>query len=99
MSAAPVVEPFDVLEYGVGEFDAGLPTFAVEQLDLHPRPECFGDGVVVGIADGPQGRQQSGLRARWVKVYDVNWAEARCDRLGGHPDEQVIETCTPEPRP
>jgi hypothetical protein len=34
-----VVEAFDVLEYRIREFDAGVPSLAIWQLGLHASPE------------------------------------------------------------
>jgi hypothetical protein len=34
--ALTIVEDLEVLEDRRGQFDAGVPPFAVEQLDLHP---------------------------------------------------------------
>jgi hypothetical protein len=39
VSAASVVEHFDVLENRVRQLDPGLPLLAVQQFDLHRRPE------------------------------------------------------------
>ena len=52
--AAPttaVVSDLEVLEDGVGQLDAGPPALAVEQLDLHPRPERLDHGVVEAVPD------------------------------------------------
>jgi hypothetical protein len=48
------MEAFDVLEDRVGQLDAGVPATPVEDLDLQARPECFGDSVVVRVADGAE---------------------------------------------
>lgn len=36
VAALPVVEDREVLEDGVGQLEAGLPSVQVKQLDLHP---------------------------------------------------------------
>jgi hypothetical protein len=59
VSTAAVVEPLGVLEDRVRELDAGAPALPVEQLGLHARPERLGDGIVVRIANGSQGREQA----------------------------------------
>ena len=51
MPALAVVEDLEVLEDGVGQLDAGLPSAAVEQPDLHPARERFDDGVIERVAD------------------------------------------------
>ena len=58
MAPPAVVEAFDVLEYRVGELDAGVPSLAVEQFGLQASPERFRDGVVVGVADAAERGQQ-----------------------------------------
>jgi len=47
----PVVEDFKILENRVGELQAGSPSAAVEQLDLHAGPERFDDGVIEAVPD------------------------------------------------
>ena len=59
MTALAIVEALDVFEYRVGEFNAGSPSLAIEQFDLHARPEGLCDRIVVGVTDGSEGRQQS----------------------------------------
>jgi hypothetical protein len=61
VSSAAVVECLDVLEDRVGKLDAGVPSLPVEQLGLHPSPERFHDGVVIGIVDAAQRGQQAGF--------------------------------------
>jgi DNA-binding transcriptional LysR family regulator len=45
VSSATVVEPLDVLEDRVGQFDVGPPTLPVEQLCLHSAPERLSDRI------------------------------------------------------
>src|SRR3954452_25314799 len=59
--AAAVVEDLEVVEHRVGQLDAGVPSMAVEELDLHPGPEGLDDGVVVAVADGSHRGDQAGL--------------------------------------
>jgi len=61
VAALPVVEDLKVLEDGVREFDAGLPSFSVQQFDLHPGPERFDHRVVEAITDRSHRREQPGL--------------------------------------
>ena len=60
MAPAAVVKDFDVFEDRVRELQAGVPPLPVKQLGLHAPPERLGDGVVVGVANGSQRRQQPG---------------------------------------
>ena len=39
MAALAVVKDFEVVEYRVREFDAGLPSLPVEKLGLHSAPK------------------------------------------------------------
>lgn len=59
VSAAAVVPDFEVVEDRVGEFDAGLPVAAVEQLDLHAGPEGLDHRIVIAVADAAHGWDQS----------------------------------------
>jgi hypothetical protein len=52
VAALPVVEDFEVFEDCVGQFQARLPPFAVEEFGLHAAPERLDDGV-----DAPIDRQ------------------------------------------
>jgi len=84
LTAAVIVEAFDVLEDRVRELDSGVPSLAVEQFDLQSCPECLGDGVVIGITDGAKGRQQAGS-ARSVgedprrELGGFNWSSQHLD--------------------
>ena len=49
VSSLAVVEYLEVFKDGCGELDAGLPALAVEQLDLHPRPERLDHRVVEAV--------------------------------------------------
>jgi hypothetical protein len=60
VATSAVVEAFDVFEDRGGQFDAGVPTSPVEDLDLQARPKGFGDGVVVRVAHGAERGQQAG---------------------------------------
>ena len=62
VAAFGVVELFDVVVDGSGEFDAGGPTLAVEELDLHASPEGFDHGVVVWAADRAAGHELRSVR-------------------------------------
>ncbi len=61
VASLSVVEDLKVLEDRIGEFDAGLPSFPVQQFDLHPGPERFDHRVVEAIADRSHRREQPGL--------------------------------------
>lgn len=54
-----VVEDLKVLEDRVGELETGVPSLAVEELDLHPRPERFHLAVVVAVTDRAHGLGQA----------------------------------------
>ena len=58
VAALAVVEDLEVVEDRVGQFQAGAPSLAVEQLGLHPSPEGLDHRVVVAVADGSHGGQQ-----------------------------------------
>jgi len=58
MSAAGVVEPFDVFEHRVRQLDTGVPALTVQQFDLHAAPEGLDDGVILGITESDQGWQE-----------------------------------------
>ena len=47
----PVVEDFKVLEDRIGQLDAGSPAPAVQEFDLHARPERLDDGVIEAAPD------------------------------------------------
>ena len=51
MASLANVERLDVVEDGVGELQAGAPAPAVEQFDLHARPEALHHVVVIGVSD------------------------------------------------
>ena len=59
VTSLTVVEDLEVFEYGVGQFDAGAPPLPVEELDLHPGPEGFDDGVVETVPDRARRRHQT----------------------------------------
>lgn len=52
MASCVVVEVLDVVLDCCGELEAGLPAFAVEELDLHATPERLDHCIVVWRADG-----------------------------------------------
>ena len=58
MSAAGVVEPFDVFEHRIRQLDTAVPAPPVQQFDLHAAPEGLDDGVIVGITNSAQGWQE-----------------------------------------
>ena len=66
-------EDLQVFEDRVGELYPSLPSSAVEQLDLHPGPERFDDGVVEAITDEPIEGTTPESRARRVNAQEVNW--------------------------
>lgn len=53
-----VVPDLEVFEDGVGQLDAGSPALAVEELDLHARPERLDHRVVEAIPDGAHRRHE-----------------------------------------
>jgi hypothetical protein len=57
MAPAAVVEALDLFEDRAGVLQAGVPALPAGQFGLHPAPEGFGDGVVLGVADAAQRRQ------------------------------------------
>ena len=60
VSAASVVEHFDVLKDRVRQLDPGLPLPTVQQFDLHRRPEGFHHGIVEAVADGAERGHEPG---------------------------------------
>jgi hypothetical protein len=56
-----VVERFDVLEDGLGELVPRRPGSPVVEFCLEDGEEAFGQGVVVGIADGAHRGQEARL--------------------------------------
>jgi hypothetical protein len=46
MASSGVVPDLDVVVDCAGELDTSLPSFAVQQLDLHPGPERLDHGIV-----------------------------------------------------
>ena len=52
LGSFPVVEDLDVVEHRVRKFDSRLPSLAVEQLNLHARPERLHHGVVESASFG-----------------------------------------------
>jgi hypothetical protein len=58
VASSGVVPALDVVVDRTGEFDAGLPALAVQQLDLHPRPERLDHRIIERDADGTNGRRQ-----------------------------------------
>jgi hypothetical protein len=60
VTSPAVVEDFQIVEDGVGQFDACVPAFSVERLGLHSAPERFDDRVVAAISDRPHRGHQSG---------------------------------------
>lgn len=72
--AALAVEPdLEVVEYRIGELDAGLPLAPVEQLDLHARPEQLDHGVVVAVPTETIDGTRPDSFARRVKAQEANW--------------------------
>ena len=49
-----IVEDFDVIEDGVGQFESRLPLLSIEQFVLHARPERLHHGVVERVTDRPE---------------------------------------------
>jgi hypothetical protein len=58
VSAAGVVEAFDVFEHRVRQLDAGVPALPVQQFNLHATPEGLDDGIVVRVTNRSQGWQE-----------------------------------------
>ncbi|WP_456585399.1 hypothetical protein [Blastococcus sp. SYSU DS0973] len=84
----PVVPDLEVLEDRVGQFDAGLPAPAVEELDLHPGPEELDHRVVVAVADAADREHQAaGLGAvcerLGAELPGLNWSEWMIAPAGG----------------
>src|SRR4029453_4802245 len=52
VASLPVVEDLQVRKARIGQLYGGWSSPAVEQFGLHPAPECFDGGVVVGVTDG-----------------------------------------------
>ena len=53
-----IVEHLDVIEDGVGEFEASSPALAVEQFDLHARPKALHHRVNERVTDRAERGQQ-----------------------------------------
>ena len=54
MTTLSIVEDFDVIEDGVGQFESRLPLLSIEQFVLHARPERLHHGVVERVTDRPE---------------------------------------------
>jgi hypothetical protein len=55
----PIVEDFDVIEDGIGQFKARLPLSSIEKLILHARPERLHHGVIERVTDRPERRHKT----------------------------------------
>jgi hypothetical protein len=76
VAALPVVENLKVFEDRVGEFDAGLPAFAVEEL-VCIRPQ--NDAMPALSKQSPIEPIEATRPASWVrrvKAQEVNWADS-----------------------
>src|ERR1700691_603515 len=61
MTTLSIVEDFDVIEDGVGQFEPRLPLLSIEQLVLHARPERLHHGVVERVTDRPERGHETGV--------------------------------------
>ena len=61
MASLSIVEDLDVVEHRIREFEPRLPPLSVQQFNLHARPEGFHHRVIKGVADGSEGRYESGV--------------------------------------
>ena len=59
MPSLPIVEDLDVVEDGIGELEAGPPPLAIQEFDLHARPEAFHHRVIKRVADRSEGGHES----------------------------------------
>ena len=62
VAALAVVEDLQVFEDRVGKLHSGVPSLTVQQLDLHPGPERFDDGII----ETQQDRGQTSSHERYV---------------------------------
>ena len=72
MSALTVVEDLQILEDRIREFDACLPTLAIEELNLHSAPERLDHGVVVAISDGTHRWNQARVDGSMTYIEEMN---------------------------
>ena len=76
MASATVVEDLDVLECRVRQLCSGLPSFPVEQFDLHRRPERLHHRIAWPVPDGAE-RGQQASRTNFLGKYprgELDWS-------------------------
>lgn len=77
MTTLPIVEDFDVIEDGVGQFEPRLALLSIEQLVLHARPERLHHRVVERVTFRPERGHETRITDPFSEGPGSEWTRSQ----------------------